>query len=63
MKRERKQWCCVNYRTRNMYVDSIAFTRKDSIKLFIKGAHEPWPNWQKWGWRCVKVLVTIEEIK
>lgn len=61
-------WCCINYKfgTTNepmILTDSVKSTRKQSIAWFIKGSGDTWRHWrEKIGWRCVKVIVTIEII-
>lgn len=59
-------WCCVGTNFKGGYYfdwSTLSYTRTTSIKKLCKG--EAW-NWQKWkrkGWKCVKVEVTITEIK
>lgn len=45
------------------FVDSIAKLMRDSIKHHEKDTNQPWYELRLEGVRCVKVLVTIEEIK
>jgi hypothetical protein len=54
-------WVCYG---QNLYPNytTISFTRKDSIKSFLRIAGEDWDWWKKKGYRCIKVNITFEEV-
>lgn len=63
-----KLWCCVGYGFKSPYhhYDTLSYRRRDSIKKlmqFSSGKTSEWKFWKSRGWRCVKVEVTIKEIK
>ena len=64
-----KLWCVVNNnhpaRVEPYQIwTTLSYYKKDSIKKFIEGSGQSWNHWySKYNFRCVKVEVTIKEIK
>lgn len=52
-------WMCIGTWPEQFYPDinSIAFTRRASIKKFVDASTEEWNYWKKGGWTCVKVSI------
>ena len=42
---------------------TIAYTRKQSIENLEKGTGDSWKIWKKYGWKCLKVNITIREVQ
>ena len=58
------RWICIQENARPWFVErTLAYTRKESIKLLIGEGTTTWRQCrEKYGWRCVKVKLTITEI-
>lgn len=60
------KWCCVSERSGKPVYDfsTMANTEAHSRKKFMQGMDNfTWKAAkEKWGWDCVKVLVTIQKI-
>lgn len=61
-----QQWCCIN-KSRNgkpsFRQDTLSYTRKESIKKLIGEGTLTWRQCkEKYGWKCVKITMTLEII-
>lgn len=65
---KQKLWCCVrpDHNNKNWFDwSSLAYKRAGSIKKCVGDISYGW-DWKKYkkhGWRCVKVEITLTEIK
>lgn len=59
LSRQSIRWVCVN--KKEMPEHTLQYTRKDSIAMLIRRSYT-WKQAKKWGWRCIKVKLTIEEL-
>ena len=57
---KQKLWCCVRGGKYELY--TLKYTRKDSIKELRLGSIWEWKDCQTFGWKCIKVEVTIKPI-
>jgi hypothetical protein len=57
-----KLWCCVYGINNPIYIfHSLAQTKSASINK-CTGTKLQWDNWQKRGWKCIRVEVEIKPI-
>ena len=60
---KQKLWCCVNNNLLpECYLPSLAHKKSDSIVALITGSTMTWKGCQEYGWKCIKVEVTIKPI-
>lgn len=43
----------------NVFVETIRYTRKDSITYFLEGSSMTWNQAKKAGWKCMKADVHV----
>lgn len=58
-------WCCIRKDHKgedNFDWQSLSWRRTDSIKKCVGTGDITWVEYKKWGWRCVKVNMTLEII-
>lgn len=58
-----EMWCIIgeNYRGKPLYMrDTISYTRKETIEKFVSKCSFSWSELKKYGWTCIKVIITIE---
>jgi hypothetical protein len=48
---------------KSVQLDTISFTRNESIALFMHGMDCKWAKARSWGWRCHKVNIVISQAK
>ena len=61
---KQKLWCCVGYDFKEPVYDyeSLAYYKKRSITKHLREGYWDWKTWQKKGWKCIRVEVTIKPI-
>jgi hypothetical protein len=58
---KKTMWIIVNIANGNPQLKTLAPYRKETIKLFLDGTQLEWKTVKSWGWRAIKVKVTIEQ--
>ncbi len=48
--------------TDGMQIHTISYRKKDCIQKFLVGSEMNWKEAAKYGWECIKVKLTIEEV-
>jgi hypothetical protein len=58
-----KMWCVVG-RQGYFNLDTLSYWKRDCIASFINGGNITWDEYRKkYGWKAIKVLVTIQKVK
>ena len=59
-----KCWCCVGYNFKEAYYNwqSLSSMRSTCIKKHTGNSNWNWREWEKRGWKCIKVEVEIKPI-
>lgn len=60
-----QRWCCIQDAGNGrhwFFEPSLSYTRSQSIKLLTEGQSSTWRQLkEKYGWRCSKIFVTLNE--
>jgi len=61
--KEKRYICYRVYRGKPQYrIHTLAYYRKDSISSLLEGSTMTWNQAKDFGWKCVKVEITINQI-
>ncbi len=61
---KQKLWCWVGFDFPKPYYDwqTLHYTRTSSIKKHIEGSSWDWRQWEKVGWKCIRVGIIIKPL-
>lgn len=61
MKQLKNMWVCLMDGTPKPY--TISYSKKSAIQTAISNTQYSWIDFKKFGWRCIKVNISFEEVK